>query len=99
MRIYRTDEYEDWIHDVRDAMAAARIEHQWERCLQAGRPVGDWKSEGDGLFAMRFNFGPGYRVYFSWDGHKLLLLLCGGDKTGQEKDIKRAKKLMKEETS
>jgi len=52
---------------------------------------GDWKSLQDGVFELRVDYGPGYRVYFGYDGQKLVLLLCGGDKKTQDRDIRLAK--------
>ena len=53
--------------------------------------MGDWKSVQNGVFELRVNYGPGYRVYYAQDGKKLVLLLCGGDKRTQNRDIQRAK--------
>jgi putative addiction module killer protein len=57
--------------------------------LQTGL-LGDWDSVGEGVYELRIDFGPGYRVYFGQEGKLLILLLCGGDKSTQTKDIKRA---------
>jgi len=53
--------------------------------------LGDCKSVGDGVFELRVDYGPGYRMYFAQKGQTLVILLCGGDKRAQEKDIQRAK--------
>ena len=58
--------------------------------------LGDYKSLGDGLFELRFHFGPGYRIYFGEVKQIIILLLAGGDKNSQEKDIKKAKEFWKE---
>lgn len=58
--------------------------------------LGDYKSLGDGVFELRFFFGAGYRVYFGIIGETVVLLLCGGDKSTQNKDIKKAKEIWKE---
>jgi putative addiction module killer protein len=58
--------------------------------------VGDCKPAGAGISELRVDHGPGYRIYFKRRGDQLILLLCGGDKDTQEKDIKRAKQLAKE---
>lgn len=55
--------------------------------------LGDAKGVGDGVFEARFDFGPGYQLYFGRDGKTIIVLLCGGDKATQSKDIRRAKKL------
>lgn len=58
--------------------------------------LGDCKSIGDGVFELRISFGPGYRVYFGQDGPKVVVLLCGGDKRSQKRDIAKAKLLWME---
>ncbi len=65
------------------------------RRVQCGN-VGDAKSVGDGLFELRFNFGPGYRVYYIERGAEIIVLLAGGDKSTQPSDIAKAKNLAKE---
>lgn len=63
--------------------------------LAAGNP-GDVKPVGDGISEMRINYGPGYRVYFQCRGDVVVILLCGGDKSTQTKDIENAKRIAKE---
>ena len=58
--------------------------------------MGDWKHVGDGAIEQRFDFGPGYRVYLSIEGDVVLLLLAGGDKHAQQKDIQEAKRVLRE---
>ena len=65
------------------------------RRLAAGNP-GDVKPVGAGISELRINYGPGYRVYYLQDGDKLIVLLCGGDKSTQDDDIKNAKRIAKE---
>ena len=77
-----------WLDDLRDSMARLRIAARIDR-LGNGLP-GDWKSVGGGVFEMRIDIGPGYRVYYAQQGNVLILLLCGGDKRTQTKDIERA---------
>ena len=60
--------------------------------LCAGNP-GDVKSVGEGVSELRIDYGPGYRVYYKDTGREIILLLCGGDKSTQQEDIKRAKKI------
>jgi len=57
---------------------------------------GDCKSVGDGIYELRIHYGPGIRLYYSRVGNKVLLLLCGGDKSSQVKDIKKAKEFLKD---
>lgn len=65
------------------------------RRLQLGNP-GDVEPVGEGVSELKINYGPGYRVYFKRDGDRLILLLCGGDKSSQDRDIKEAKRIAKE---
>jgi len=94
IEVRRTDIFDRWIAGLRDVSARARILRRIDR-LAAGN-MGDAKSVGGGVSELRFIFGPGYRVYFTRRGDKILLLLCGGDKGSQDKDIETAKALAKE---
>ncbi|WP_421361859.1 type II toxin-antitoxin system RelE/ParE family toxin [Agrobacterium rosae] len=89
--IRRTRDYADWIKTLKDFRAQARIADRIDR-LAAGNP-GDVKPVGEGVSELRVNYGPGYRVYFVRDGSVVYVLLCGGDKITQDKDIRLAKKL------
>lgn len=81
---------------LKDRQAAARIALRIDR-LAMGNP-GDVKSVGSGVSELRIDYGPGYRVYFCRRGADILLLLCGGDKRTQDRDIARAHKLARERT-
>ena len=81
--------YADWLRSLRDAKARARIMMQVDR-MELDL-FGDSKPIGDGLSELRIHYGPGYRVYYAKEGKHIYLLLCGGDKSTQSKDIKRAK--------
>jgi putative addiction module killer protein len=94
IEVRETVEFRDWLDGLRDRKARLRIDDRIRR-LAAGNP-GDTKSVGDGIQELRFKFGPGYRVYYIWVGTILVLLLTGGDKDSQERDIARAKRLAKE---
>jgi len=89
--IRRTREYAEWIKKLKDFRAQARIADRIDR-LAAGNP-GDVKPVGEGLSELRVDYGPGYRVYFVRDGSVVYVLLCGGDKSTQDKDIRLAKGL------
>jgi putative addiction module killer protein len=78
----------DWLDTLRDARARARIVARLDR-LRVGL-LGDWKSAGNGVVELRIDYGPGYRVYCGQDGESLILLLCGGDKRTQARDIEKA---------
>jgi putative addiction module killer protein len=79
---------------LRDRRAAARIAVRLDR-LPAGNP-GDVKPVGEGVNEIRIDYGPGYRIYFVRRGPELIVLLCGGDKGTQDKDIRAARKLAKQ---
>lgn len=85
----QTVEFETWHLNLRDEIAREQIGKRIVR-MQSGL-FGDVKPIGGGLSELRINIGPGYRVYFRQQGLVLILLLCGGDKSTQERDIKRAK--------
>jgi putative addiction module killer protein len=94
IEIRETVEFRDWLDGLRDRKARLRIDDRIRR-LAAGN-AGDTKSVGDSVQELRFKFGPGYRVYYIWVGTVLVLLLTGGDKDSQVRDIARAKRLAKE---
>jgi len=94
MAILRTDIFINWLNALRDRRAAARIAVRIMR-LEDGN-AGDVKPVGEGVSEMRIDYGPGYRVYFTRRGTEIILLLCGGDKRSQNRDIALAKKLAKE---
>lgn len=91
MQILRTREFATWLNGLRDRQGRAKIMARIDR-LEEGNP-GKTRSVGAGVVEMKIDFGPGYRVYFIQRGEVVIVLLCGGDKSGQEKDIKRAKAL------
>lgn len=86
--ILRTNVFDAWLRDLRDAKGKARINARIIGA-QAGN-LGDCKPVGEGVSEMRVDVGPGYRVYFMRSGFALYVLLAGGDKSTQTKDIKRA---------
>ncbi len=92
--VQKTDEFDKWLSCLADQKAQAKIVSRIER-LGFGNP-GDVKPVGTGVSEMRVPYGPGYRVYFKQTGKIVILLLCGGDKSTQEKDIKRAKQIAAE---
>lgn len=91
LEIRKTDAYAAWIDNLRDLQGRARILARIER-LAIGNP-GDVKPVGEGVSELRINYGPGYRVYFTKHGHKIVILLAGGDKSTQAVDIKAALRL------
>ncbi len=91
MEIRETREFSNWLRALRDQRGKAKILVRIDR-LAKGNP-GDVEPVGEGVSELRIDFGPGYRVYFTKRGATLLLLLCGGDKRTQARDIARAKRL------
>ena len=91
LEIRRTDLFVQWLDNLRDIQGRARIQARIER-LAAGNP-GDVEPVGEGVSELRINYGPGYRVYFKKRGRELIILLAGGDKSTQVKDIKAALRL------
>ena len=94
IEIRETETFSSWLTALRDDRARAKIAVRIRR-LAFGNP-GDVKPVGEGISELRIHHGAGYRVYFVQRGTQLIVLLCGGDKATQEKDIAAAKKLAKE---
>lgn len=89
--IVRTEIFDAWLSKLKDARGKARIV---ERIRSAERGnFGDCEPVGAGVSEMRIHFGPGYRVYFTRDGDVVYVLLCGGTKHGQQRDISKAREL------
>lgn len=89
--IIKTQTFERWIKSLRDPQAKAKVAIRIRR-LSLGNP-GDVKPVGEGVSELRIDYGPGYRVYFIQDGPVVVVLLCGGDKRTQQRDIEQAKAL------
>jgi putative addiction module killer protein len=81
--------FAEWLQGFRDRQVRARIAVRLNR-LRLGN-FGDCKSVGEGVYELRMAFGAGYRVYFAREADRVILLLCGGDKSSQADDIKHAK--------
>lgn len=88
VEVLRTDEFDRWVESLRDWRARAHIVRRIGR-MEVGL-LGDVKSVGGRVSEARIDYGPGYRIYFTRRGRQLVLLLCGGDKSSQARDIKRA---------
>ena len=93
MRVEKTDKYAEWLDALRDRAGRARILMRVERLIE-GNP-GQHRVLIDGVAELKIDFGPGYRVYYTQRGARLLLLLAGGDKSTQHKDIQLAINLAK----
>ena len=94
IEIRETTVYSEWFASLRDRRARARIDIRIRR-LSLGNP-GDAKPVGDGVCELRIDYGPGYRVYYVQRGPILIVLLAGGDKRTQDRDIRRARALARE---
>ena len=92
LQIYVTEDgrapFSEWLGSLRDIKARAKIRARLDR-VSLGN-LGDCHSVGDGVQELRIDYGPGYRVYFGQVGAAIVLLLCGGDKSTQAKDIEQA---------
>ncbi len=89
--IKRTNEFNDWLHGIRDGMTQRRLVKRLRKATLGN--LGDVKSVGDGVFEMRENFGSGWRMYYIQRGSLLVVMLGGGNKSTQTADIAKAAKL------
>jgi len=92
--IYTTDEFDSWFTKLRDRQAQKRIQARIDRA-ESGN-FGDCEPVGEGVSEMRIHYGPGYQVYFMQQGLEIVILLAGGDKSTQPKDIKTALELARQ---
>lgn len=92
--IQQTHTFTHWHSAIRDLRAKIAIGRRIERATMGN--LGDFKTLGEGISEMRIDVGLGYRVYFTLRGRKIVILLAGGDKSSQDSDIRRARKLAKE---
>ena len=91
--LLQTDEFHSWLGGLKDFRAKAVIFNRLDRATNGN--FGDTKPLGAGISEMRVDFGPGYRIYYTRRGEIVYLLLVGGDKSTQAKDIQRAKTILK----
>lgn len=94
IEVFESDAFKRLISGLRDRRAAARINARL-RSVSMGN-LGDTRSVGEGVSEMRIHYGPGYRLYFKREGETVVVLLCGGDKDSQQRDIARAKEMAKD---
>jgi putative addiction module killer protein len=92
--VLQTTEFQEWLDGLRDSRAQARIAARIR--LAGSGNLGDWKSVGGEVSEMRIAFGPGYRLYFTRRGSIVIIMLAGGDKSTQSRDIRRAQKLLED---
>jgi putative addiction module killer protein len=93
VEVVKSATFDRWVRKLKDRRAAARVLVRIDR-LAAGNS-GDVKPVGGGISELRIDHGPGYRVYYLQDGPRLILLLCGGDKSSQDRDIEQAHRIAK----
>lgn len=93
MRVRMTIVYRDWIHSLKDRVGRARIQVRVDRLVH-GNP-GQHRNLSGGVTEMKIDYGPGYRVYYTERGGELIVLLAGGDKATQQRDIETAVRLAK----
>ena len=86
--------FKEWLERLRDVQGRAKIRIRLDR-VRLGN-FGDSRSLGEGVHELRVDYGPGYRIYFGKEGDRLILLLLGGEKSSQQKDIARAKELWRD---
>ena len=94
IELRRTERFDTWLAALRDSQARARILNRMDR-LALGNP-GDVRPVGEGVSELRIDYGPGYRVYYVQHGRGVVILLCGGDKRNQARDIEMAKALARQ---
>ena len=94
LTVVQTATFRAWLNGLRDRRAAGRIRARMRR--MAGGNLGDVKPVGGGVFEARIFYGPGYRLYLIHEGSTVIVLLCGGDKGSQDRDIEHAIEMAKE---
>ena len=92
--ILTTEVFERWFADLRDSRARAKVQVRIDRAADGN--FGDHKSIGGGILEMRIAYGPGYRIYYTLRGTAVVILLAGGDKSGQARDIAVARDLLRQ---
>lgn len=92
--IIKSDAFDSWLRSLRDRQAKARIEVRIRR-LSLDNP-GQYRALKNGINELKIDYGPGYRVYYTFRNQTLVLLLCGGDKSTQDQDIKTALRILKQ---
>jgi putative addiction module killer protein len=94
IRNYRTPDgrepFTEWLDSLRDMRTRVKIEKRLEQIASGN--LGNYRSVGEGVCEFKINFGPGYRVYFAFQGSTVVIILCGGDKSTQEENILEARK-------
>ena len=93
-KILTSDTFDNWFEDLKNIKDKSRIADRIDRIKEGN--LGDAKPVGNGIFELRFHFGSGYRIYFIKQYNTIIILLCGGNKKTQSRDIKKAKEIASE---
>ena len=88
-----SETFKKWLSTLKDKNAYHRIMMRLRR-IEHTNNLGDYKNVGENVYELRIDYGPGYRLYFSFNGNEIIILLCGGDKSTQQKDIEKAKQII-----
>lgn len=91
LEILKTSTFDHWLTGLKDRRAKVKINARLLVIQEGG--MSDAKSLGRGLWETRIHYGPGYRLYYVWRGQRVIVLLCGGDKSSQGRDIKKAREV------
>lgn len=91
IEVFTTDDFDRWLHKLKDRQGRLRILSRLDRLAHGNS--GDAKPVGQGVFELRLTYGPGYRIYYTQRSNRVVLLLCGGDKSTQRSDISKAQQL------
>lgn len=92
--IEKTDEFEKWLRKLKDLRAKAKILFRIQK-IENDEHFGDFEPVGDGIRELKIDYAKGYRVYFKESNGKIIILLIGGDKSTQQRDIEKAKEILK----
>jgi len=93
-KVSKTNVFMEWLENLRDKTAQHKISVCIDKVEEGN--LGDHHTVGDGVSELRIHYGPGYRLYYTVRGREIIILLCGGDKSSQKRDIKTAKIIEKE---
>lgn len=91
LKVLTSPRFDKWLYELRDPIGSAAINLRIERAKQGN--LGQWRAVGEGVCEMKIDVGPGYRTYFVRRGKVVVVLLCGGNKTTQQRDIKLAQQM------
>lgn len=93
-KVEKTEEFDKWLKKLNDLKAKAKVLFRIQK-LENDEHFGDFKPVGDGILELRINYAKGYRIYLKENNGKLIILLIGGEKSTQDRDIKKAKQIWK----